>query len=357
MKRRRSALRASALALVLAGACACSVIAGLDKSFVQVDCLDDCGADAAPDVADATDAPVDALDAGDAGDAAVQCDPYATFVDIHPVVGLETTPVFSAYLSDNELSMFLAKANPARVADTDLFEATRPSTSKPFSIIGPVPVVNSASSEYWATLGADGKLLFFESSRSLTKVDGGYVDDRARIWSATRVSTASDFGEPFIQSLFQTDGGQEASPFLHRSGRALYFSSLYRPGHGDFDLFQADLDELGIVQSVRNLDGANTKSAEIAPIVADDQKTIFFGRDTYAVTAYRDVYVAHRNDPAGDFSSATRVAELSDDNADDFPSWLSLDSCRLYFVTNRVTSGDAGVDTYRLWVAERPLPK
>jgi hypothetical protein len=73
------------------------------------------------------------------------------------------------------------------------------------------------------TVSADGKLIFFESSRSRLRNDAGkYEALGPHIWSSTRVNVAADFETPRLQALFDVTG-LEAAPYLHQSGPLLRF--------------------------------------------------------------------------------------------------------------------------------------
>lgn len=285
------------------------------------------------------------------------CDTSAPFGALAVVAGLESLGLRSARFTPDEKTVILSALAPGCEQEScaDLIVATRPSLDAPFVVSGPLAGVNTpVSAEYWPTLSADGLLLFFESTRSLTKVDGGYVDDRSRIWSTTRVNTTAEFGEPRVQALFDVVG-LEGSPYLHPLGRSLYFMSLARPGKGNLDLFVAKLDPLGLASSIENVSAVNTARAELAPVVSLDEKHLYFARED-EVTTLRDVLRASRADVDAAFGEASIVSELSTAD-DEFPTFVSSDECRIYFVSDRPSPGsDAGRGAYRLWSAARPKP-
>jgi len=369
----RLARLAIASALAAAGPITCNVFASIERCESDSDCpaLSRCDLQGrycvAPPDADTSPetAPPDAQSDADAGvDAAPPCDRSLPFADLALVEGLGDRSVYSARFLPNESLVLLAIGDVG--GETDLSFATRDGGGGPFGPSTPIAGVNApATSEYWPTMSADGKLLFFESNRSLQKVDGGYVREHARIWTATRVNLVSEFEEPRIQSIFAFGPGsqEEASPYLHPSGRALYFSSFQRPGKGSGDIFVADLDpENGLAASVTNIAAVNTDLEEIAPVVSLDDTTLYFARQD-AVTLIRDVFVSTRAGTGAPFGAPLPVTELNTPY-EEFPSWISEDRCRLYFFSDRPAPGaglDAGADAdaapepsrFRLWVASR----
>ena len=57
---------------------------------------------------------------------------------------------------------------------------------------------------------------------------------------------------------------------------------------------------------------------------------------------------------AARFGAPTKVGEL-DSAYDEFPSWISDDACRIYFISNRPSPEwrDAAPTIYRAWVASK----
>jgi outer membrane protein OmpA-like peptidoglycan-associated protein/tetratricopeptide (TPR) repeat protein len=96
-------------------------------------------------------------------------------------------------------------------------------------------LINTKDWETQASLSADGKTLYFVSTRQ-----GGY--GRSDIWK----STCNDRG---VWSAPQNLGdkintaGEENSPFIHVNGKTLFFASDIHLGFGGFDLFKTEIDE------------------------------------------------------------------------------------------------------------------
>jgi hypothetical protein len=379
MRARRIGGGAFALAVVaavaVATAAACNVWVSLENCKSSADCstdlvcssanicvLADSGVSAdgsvdAPSMSDAGDADaVDAADAGEDVDAqspidAGPCNLTSPFGTPALVPGLESQEVFSARPSSDELTMFYAAINGPTGAD--IFYATRANVDAGFASGGLLPNVSSPSDEFWPSLTESGLLMFLESSRTLEPDEAGvYGTDRARIWSASRNDIHTDFDTPKIQSLFAQDSGVESAPYVHPSGKTLYFGSDARGGQGSFDIFVATFGSGGVVVSVDNVGAnVNTSVEEMMPVVTADGLTLFFERPQ-TTGAVRDIWVSTRAHDTDAFGVPKLLSEI-DTDLDEFPSAISEDGCRLYFISNRAVGPDAGTGSYRAWVASR----
>ncbi len=347
---------------------ACNVFVTIESCSSNADCLSGFVCDrrarfCIDQRADAghVDAPANiAADATADADADAVCHPGIPFGIPTLVGGLEELSVSSARFTPDEKTVIFSalKSGCSEERCADLFFAKRLDASSPFVVSGPLPGVDvnvEQASEYWPTMTADGLLLFLESARSVDKIDGGYLNDQSRIWTATRPNASAEFSQPYIQTLFRDIPGPESSPYLHPNGTSLYFVSGGRPGKGSLDLFVALLNEFGGATSVTNLDAVNTATAESTPVLTLDDRVLYFARED--ATFRRHVMVSSRPTRSGLFGPGAPVAELNTRD-EEFPTWVSDDHCRLYFVSNRPLPDDAGSGpgnaSYRLWLAARP---
>lgn len=99
------------------------------------------------------------------------------------------------------------------------------SWSKPVNL---GPPINSMYSEKHPSISADGRVLYFTSSRPGGK--GSYDIWRSR-WDGIKWSNPENLGDS-VNTV-----GLEQSPFLHPDQQSLYFSSTGWPGMGQGDLF------------------------------------------------------------------------------------------------------------------------
>jgi hypothetical protein len=285
------------------------------------------------------------------------CDLTAPYGDIHLVPGLEDSLANSARFSGDERTvLFSAFQKGCEIEGcADLYFAQRADRTARFGAPQPLPGSEMSVpnvSEYWPTMTSDELVLFFESARG---VDGGHYVDRSRIWTATRASTQHDqFRNPYLQTVFRDSVGSEGAPYLHPNGTSLYFMSTGRSDGGFLDIFVAELGDLGSVASITPVSAVNTPAGEEMPVVTYDDLTLYFAREDSQLLKH--IWASTRDKPDGGFGSPHPVSELNiaDAGEEEFPSWVSNDHCRLYFVSNRPRTPDAGAGSYSLWGAERP---
>ena len=299
----------------------------------------------------ATDAPLDqdsnVVDAGadDGAPPVRQCPHGAPFATSKLVAGFESTDVWSARLSPDERTIFLSiPRNPGTATDFDLYSAGRTETDQPFGVQQKLSI-STATDDYWPTVRPDGLVMFFESG---LRPDG--ATSSSRIWFASRTSVPGNF-EAVLLDYFASvpETVTEGVPYLVPSGKKLYWASIGREGKTSLDLWAADVTGAGAVVTPFKLD-VSTANDDSYPVVTDDDLELFFGHDL--PTEGDDIYVSVRPPTATQFPAPVKV-EGPINTLDDreWSSWISPDSCRLYFIRKSGTN-----ETARLYVAERSKP-
>jgi hypothetical protein len=370
--RRRPTTKLRFAVCVVATACvslpaACNIFLGLGRCDSSSDCpnpsKDICDpeakicvrrttADGSGGGGDGGDGTAPGVPDADAEPGTPACDINAPFGDLRLVPGLESLAVTSARFSSDENKVYYSRLNGCALEScVDLFVAER--QGGVFRELGQIYDVNSpVTSDYWPTITGDGKLLYFESSRTLEQAPA-----QARIWRAIFNETVREYKDLDLPPLFRAvDSGNEISPYVQPDGLSVYFSSTARGGAGNFDIFVAELnpDGLGNPKAIRNIIAINTPRAELHPVATKDDRALYFARED-ETTTIRDIYVSKRADADAStpFEPAVPVNELNTPS-EDFPCWISIDQCRIYFTSDRVV-GDAGVGGVgaHLWMASR----
>jgi hypothetical protein len=284
--------------------------------------------DAALDGVDAPSSPPDASDgsmgetpadgADDAGGSdgrAVACSASQPFGAPMGVPGFETLggPASCARLSPDELRVSVAIG----ITRTDLYTATRASRGASFGTLFPLDDLDSGNSDSCVTLTADGTTAYFESDRS-----SGFG-----LWTSTRASTADSFPEPTALSKLNVYG--EGGPYLANDDRTLYFHSWR--GAGDANLYSVERTATGF-GSITPININTDYYDELAPVVTQDQLTLYFARSTghQPTPGQLDIFMATRASADAPFDPPVRLDALST-SVDEGPSWISPDNCRLYF--------------------------
>ncbi len=144
--------------------------------------------------------------------------------------------------------------------------------------------VNSRGWDSQPSISADGRTLYFSSSR---KGSSGKTD----IWKTT-LDHEGGWSEPVNVSSLNTSFN-DRSPFMHPDGRTLYFSSNGHPGMGGMDIFVARKKKDGEgFHKIRNLGyPINGTGDESSLIVSTDGKTAYFAsEDREDVIGQIDLY-------------------------------------------------------------------
>jgi hypothetical protein len=355
---------------------ACNVFVSVGKCSGNADCQPGatcdleariCVApDAAPDAREAgTDAPPDGPADADA-DAVIppppSCSLDAGFVSApRQILGLPEGGLTSARFNASESRVFFSAyapgcTNPNLELCSQLYYGDRNGLGS-YVDRGELGVNRPDVAEYLPTLSPDELLIVFESSRSLQPDGGVYVNDRARIWRATRQIPGVSFGLPVIEGTFgETDPAwSEGAPYLlPRPSDALtkvYFMSNGRsPNAGSYDVFATELNAFGTPLGITNIGSVNTSGFDGWPVISSDDTVLYFGREG---AGNRHIYVSDRVGSAIDAFGAPRLVPELDGLHDQFPTWISPDNCRLYFMSNRPKTVPAE-GPFNLWVVERP---
>lgn len=286
----------------------------------------------------ATGADGDPGDRPDAGGELVLCSHDDPFVGAERVLGTNTTAEeMNPWLSADERTIVFSRV-PVGQTDLDLYVATRGAADGTFDTPQVLDEIDLGR-EYRASLSADLETIYFDRRPAA----GGAYD----IFVATRDAVGDDFsGEDTVANVSGAETN-EFEPFVADDG--MYFGSTR---DGEPNLFRAPVSGDGFGNPVP-LDAVNTGEDEELPIVSADGHALYFaGRDRQPGGVGWDVWMATRDNLAGDFTDATRVADPVSGDGMELPGWISPDNCRLYFASDR----GAGDDT-DLWMARRAAPE
>jgi hypothetical protein len=266
------------------------------------------------------------------------CDLSKPFASVHQVAGMETTddegnPSFS---SDELTVYFFSNRQSPGTPDHDAYVATRRTRDDAFGAAAPLSPVNTQADERGGSISSDGLNLFFHSSRM-----NGYD-----LYVSTRPNTAAIFSTPFGVGAGVNTTDLDQDPFISSDNQALYFARTPAPG-GNTAIYRASSTPTGFSNAVAVAE-LNTALAT-RPVLSTDGLTILFASDRAGGSGNLDIWVATRPSPTGAFGQITNMIEL---NASDFefPDWLSLDGCRIYFTSRRA----GGSGNWDIWQATRP---
>jgi len=174
---------------------------------------------------------------------------------------------------------------------------------------------------------SDGSIMLFRRS-----------DVSDEIWLATQIEPAQFAAAIPVTTL--SSPSADAQPFLQADGSAVYFSSD-RSGNGD--LYRASREGVSFATPLL-IDELSTPAIEGDPVVSADGLTVMFRSDRAATLGGANIYIATRASESDRFGAPALVANVNSD-ADDGPSWLSPDGCRLYLWSTRYGTSDLFVAT------------
>jgi hypothetical protein len=268
------------------------------------------------------------------------CDPGSPFVYLAPVAGLGSQlGEQSAQLSRDELTIVFSRVTIAGTQDApvprhgDLYMAHRDHLAEDFHDAVALNELNTELDERTGSLSDDKQTLYFDRQDP---------SQRYQIFAASRSAPGEPFGAPTPIAL-RDHAGSDIEPFFTPS--ALFFAS--RSNDGSASLFTADGSgtSFAATRQLASLEVLPAPTAYEHPVVSSDGLTIYFSAPPDSA-AQRDIWRASRSDPEQPFGSVRAVAELNTISAEN-PTWISEDSCRLYFMTNRSGQG------HGLWLASR----
>lgn len=297
------------------------------------------GSDAATDVSNDV-APTDAGEAGDA--TTLACDTTKPFGAPAALVGqdLSTGYEYAPSLSSDELTIWFTSGrndDASLGTYTHIWSATRPTVASPFGEPVFSSTLNGPSNDSDPWLSADGLTMYFETDRDT----GG--NNSGNLYVATRASTSTDFSAPTGLTTVNADPGDDIDPALDADG-SLWFASDRPPSQG-LDIWRAQLagGTFDTPVQVAELDSSND---DWSATPSADGLTLYFASTRTGGYGANDIWVATRADSTKPFSTPANVAELNT-GGDDLPHWLSPDGCRLY-LERQVQN------TFVMYVATKP---
>ena len=275
----------------------------------------------------------DASRGGDAGPdpdgpdaAAVVCVPGAPFGTPVPIGELNTTSLDGTLrLAPDELSGYFWSR---RTGLSRIYHASRTALDQPFTVTL-VAGLNTTGNDLDPTLASDNSILVFRHN-----LPGD------ELWTARRVDAVT-FASPLVMTNLNLPS-VEAQPYLQEGGPGLVFQSD-RNG-GNFDLWISTRAGNTFGTPIRMLELDAGASAEGDPVLSSDGLTIYFRSDRPAGLGGFDIYVATRASTAVDFDPPALVPNVSS-AADDGPSYISSNGCRLYLSSDRTGNNDIYVAT------------
>ncbi len=194
---------------------------------------------------------------------------------------------FPALTGDQNTIVFTARSTPPRNSyDSD--ENLYVSYKKDGQWTDPESIsanINSAENEGTASISADGKVLVFTSCDRRSRENYGQCD------LFISYKQGDTWSEPINLGPNINSPQWESQPSLSADGKTIYFISTRPGGKGGKDIWSSTLGEDDQWRPAQNLE-INTPMEEVSPFIHPNSKTLFFGSDGYPGYGGYDLYTA-----------------------------------------------------------------
>ncbi|GGF09434.1 OmpA family protein [Hymenobacter cavernae] len=190
---------------------------------------------------------------------------------------------FPALTADNRFLLYTIRPTAQVQSNEDLFIAKQ---NKDGSFAAPVsisPVINTPYNEGAGTISGDGKTLVFASCDRPGAV--GNCD----LYISRR--TGNNWSKPENLGRNVNSVEWDSQPTLSADGRTLYFTSTRRGGKGQEDIYMTTLQPDGTWSLAKNLgEPVNTAGKDMAPFIHASGTTLYYVTDGLVGMGGLDVY-------------------------------------------------------------------
>jgi Tol biopolymer transport system component len=224
---------------------------------------------------------------------------------------------------------------------SDVYVATRPGSSGPFTSVTAYKSINSADEESQLSLSSDALIAVLSTTRA-----GG--PGKSDLWVATRASVAQPFTSAiFFPAALLNTTENEWDPFLTSDGLTLYYQSTGDPkGKGGGELLVSQrLNVQSPFKQGTLLAAVNSADSDGNPAASSDGLVLVFSSTRPGGKGKSDIYYATRSSSAGTFGNPQLFPDVNT-AANERDPFLTADGCTLYFASDRA-GGKGELDFYR----------
>jgi Tol biopolymer transport system component len=169
---------------------------------------------------------------------ATRKDDWGPPVNLGPVFNSKAIE-FGPAISSNGLELYFSDVEVYQTGGhglCDLWMISRPSLSEPWGQpMNLGPTVNSTTHDRYPSISADGRMLFLASQRPGGQ---GNID----LWLTRRATLDDDWGTPVNLGPRVNTSSEDSGPSISADGRTLYFFSSRGGGYGSYDIWQVSID-------------------------------------------------------------------------------------------------------------------
>lgn len=244
---------------------------------------------------------------------------------------------FPSITSDNEELYFTVKEKHA-YANEDIYVAKKENGQwKERKKLG--ENINQQSNEGTHCISSSGKYLLFASDNYRYSNEG-----RFDIYLSKKVG--DEWKRPVNLGKNVNSRSWDSQPVLSADGRTLFFVSSKSGGEGGADIYYSQLGKDGKFGEAQNIGKAiNTPFDEQRPYLHPDGKTLYFASSGHAGFGGSDLYKSTRNQK-GEWSKPVNLGFPINSAEDEFGIFISADGNTAYISSDRA-EGFGGKDIYQ----------
>ena len=222
-----------------------------------------------------------------------------------------------------------------------------------FSNVREIEELNTPQNEGVHTISSDGRRIIFTASNRPQETIGGSDLFTSRI-------TSEGWSRPSNMGSVINTSAWDAQPTLSADGRSLYWSSSRNFGHGGRDIWMSTRTDSSGWNEPQPLSTAiNTSHNEESPFIHPDGKTLYFRSNRPVGMGGYDIYYSRYNDSLRTWMPAVNIGYPINTEDSEGAMSVSLDGSRAYFATDQDSelNGDPknlNIHTFELYQEARP---
>ncbi len=206
--------------------------------------------------------------------------------------------------------------------------------------------LNTLDNEGAHTMTADGRNLYFTACN---RRDGkGMCDLYHSTWKDGNWSRPTNLGFP-VNSRYS-----EKHPSISADGRKLYFSSTRPGGLGSYDIWMAIKLGESWSEPVNLGDSVNTSGLEQSPFIHPDQQSLYFSSTGWPGMGQGDLFLT-KYLSTGQWSQSINLGYPINTHNDEMGLTVNARGNRAYFASDRGEGTDTDLFTFELPLEIRPV--
>ncbi len=212
------------------------------------------------------------------------------------------------------------------------------------------PPLNTPGNEGAQTITADGRHMYFTACN---RPDG---IGRCDIYHAWRIgqewSMPQNAGRPLNSSSW------DSQPAVSADGKTLYFTSSREGSIGSMDIWKARKKEDGQWGEPENLgEPINTSGKELSPFIHHDNETLYFASDGHPGMGGLDIFVSRRDPDTGGWTEPMNLGYPINTHRDEFAFVVGASGQQAWFASDMEGgNGRSDIYTFALYDAVSPQP-